>query len=206
MHYQPIVDLTTSEVVGFEALMRWQHPKWGQVPPDVFIPLAEQSDLIFELGSFALHEAARQAMSWERTGAQASQPYVTVNLSARQFHDPELLSMIEEALTTSGLAPERLVLEITESVALVDVVETERVIERLDHLRGDRRARRLRHRVLLALVPRALAPDDHQDRPVLCQPIGSEHPQRHAARGDRLARPQAQHDRARRGDRDPRHS
>ena len=59
MQYQPIVDLTTSELVGFEALMRWQHPKWGQVPPEVFIPLAEQSDLIFELGAFALREAAR---------------------------------------------------------------------------------------------------------------------------------------------------
>ena len=133
MHYQPIVDLTTSELVGFEALMRWQHPKWGQVPPEVFIPLAEQSDLIFQLGAFALHEAARQAMSWERTGAQAIQPYVTVNLSARQFHDPELLAVIDKVLTTSGLAPERLVLEIKEAVALVDVVETKRVIERLEH-------------------------------------------------------------------------
>ena len=57
MHYQPIVDLATTEVVGFEALMRWQHPERGWVPPDVFIPLAEQSDLIFELGSFALREA-----------------------------------------------------------------------------------------------------------------------------------------------------
>ena len=133
MHYQPFVDLTTNEVVGFEALMRWQHPEWGQVPPEVFIPLAEQSDLIFKLGSFALHEATRQAMSWERAGDQTVQPYVTVNLSARQFHDPELASVIDKVLTTSGLAPERLVLEIKEAVALVDVVETKRVIERLEH-------------------------------------------------------------------------
>jgi EAL domain-containing protein (putative c-di-GMP-specific phosphodiesterase class I) len=133
MHYQPIVDLTTSEVVGLEALMRWQHPKRGQVPPEVFIPLAEKSDLIFELGSFALCEATIQARSWEQAGAQRRQPYVSVNLSARQFHDPELLSMIEKALTSSGLAPRRLVLEIQEAVALVDVVETRRVIERLCH-------------------------------------------------------------------------
>ena len=133
MHYQPIVDLTTNELVGFEALMRWQHPRWGQVPPEVFIPLAERSDLIFELGAFALHEAVRQAGSWERTGAQQSLPYVTVNLSARQFHDPELLAVVEEALQASALAPKRLVLEITESVALVDVVETKRLIERLNH-------------------------------------------------------------------------
>jgi EAL domain-containing protein (putative c-di-GMP-specific phosphodiesterase class I) len=128
MHYQPIVDLTKSELIGFEALMRWQHPKWGQIPPEVFIPIAEQSDLIFELGSFALHEAIGEASSWERAGAQQSQLFVTVNLSARQFHDPELLSVVEEALAAS-----------------------------------------------------ALAPDDHQDRPVFCQPIKGEHLQRHAA-------------------------
>jgi diguanylate cyclase (GGDEF)-like protein len=134
MHYQPIVDLATSEVVGFEALMRWAHPDRGQVPPGVFIPLAEQSDLIFELGSFALREAISEASSWERTGAQATELFVTVNLSARQFHDPDLVSMIEGALTASGLEPKRLLLEITESVALVDVVWTTSVIEHLARL------------------------------------------------------------------------
>jgi EAL domain-containing protein (putative c-di-GMP-specific phosphodiesterase class I) len=134
MHYQPIVDLATSEVVGFEALMRWEHPERGQVPPGVFIPLAEQSDLIFELGSFALREAVSEASSWERTSVQTSQLFVTVNLSARQFHDPDLLSIVEGALAESGLAPERLVLEITESVALVDVVWTTSVIEHLARL------------------------------------------------------------------------
>jgi diguanylate cyclase (GGDEF)-like protein/PAS domain S-box-containing protein len=134
MHYQPIVDLTTSEVVGFEALMRWQHPERGQVPPDVFIPLAERSDLIFELGSFALREAVGEAKSWKRTGARVGLPYVTVNLSARQFHDPDLVSMIEGLLKASGLAPKRLLLEITESVALADVVGTASVIEHLNLL------------------------------------------------------------------------
>jgi EAL domain-containing protein (putative c-di-GMP-specific phosphodiesterase class I) len=100
----------------------------------VFIPLAEQSDLIFELGSFALREAVAEASSWERTDAQASRLFVTVNLSARQFHDPDLVSMIEGALTTSGLEPKRLLLEITEGVALVDVVGTTSVIEHLDRL------------------------------------------------------------------------
>jgi diguanylate cyclase (GGDEF)-like protein/PAS domain S-box-containing protein len=134
MYYQPIVDLTTNEVVGFEALMRWQHPERGDIPPDVFIPLAEQSDLIFDLGSFALREAVFQAKSWKRTGVRGSLPYVTVNLSARQFHDPELLLLIERSLAAAGLGPERLVLEITESVALADVVGTARVIEHLDRL------------------------------------------------------------------------
>ena len=74
MHYQPLVNLATSELVGFEALMRWEHPKRGQVPPGVFIPLAEQSDLIFELGSFALREAVAEASSWE-AGARASRAF-----------------------------------------------------------------------------------------------------------------------------------
>ena len=134
MYYQPIVDLVTTEVVGFEALMRWQHPKRGFVPPSVFIPLAEQSDLILELGSFAMREAVGAASSWERKGARTSRPYVTVNFSAHQFHDPGLVSMIEEALFESGLEPERLVIEITESVTLRNVTETLRVMERLNRL------------------------------------------------------------------------
>jgi diguanylate cyclase (GGDEF)-like protein/PAS domain S-box-containing protein len=134
MHYQPIVGLAATEVVGFEALMRWQHPERGWVPPNVFIPLAEQSELILELGAFALREAVNVASSWERTGSQTSQPYVTVNLSAHQFHDPGLVSMIEGVLQTSGLIPERLIIEITESVTLLDVAETLGVIEHLNRL------------------------------------------------------------------------
>jgi diguanylate cyclase (GGDEF)-like protein/PAS domain S-box-containing protein len=134
MHYQPFIDLNTKRVVGFEALMRWKHREQGQVAPDVFIPLAERSDLILRLGSFALREAVREASSWERTSDQDIQPYVTVNFSGRQFHDPDLVPMIEELLTTSGLAPNRLMLEITESVALADIVRTTSVLKQLDRL------------------------------------------------------------------------
>jgi len=134
MRYQPIVDLATTAVVGFEALMRWQHPDRGWVPPNVFIPLAEQSDFILELGSFALREAVATASTWERTGDQSNLPYVTVNLSAHQFHDPGLITMVEDALRTSGLAPERLIIEITESVTLLDVAETMSVMEHLNRL------------------------------------------------------------------------
>ncbi|MGD0218903.1 MAG: EAL domain-containing protein [Acidimicrobiales bacterium] len=141
MHYQPIVklssarvELTTKGIVGFEALTRWQHPERGQVPPDVFIPLAEQSDLIFQLGSFALKNAIIDASSWGPIGASATLPYVTVNLSARQFHDPDLMSMIKSLLATNGVAPERLILEITESVVLADVVGAKSVIQHLDRL------------------------------------------------------------------------
>lgn len=134
MHYQPIVDLSSTEVVGFEALMRWQHPTRGWVSPSVFIPLAEQNDLILKLSSFALNEAVAAASTWERASAQNSRPYVTVNLSARQFHDPNLMSTIEGALLAGDLSTERLVIEITESVSRLNVAETVKVIERLDRL------------------------------------------------------------------------
>lgn len=131
MYYQPIVDLHSTMVVGFEALMRWRHPQRGFIPPDVFIPLAERSDLIVELGSFALREAVAAAMSWQCVQTLDEGPYVTVNLSAHQFHHRELVTLIENVLLSSGLSPTRLILEITEGVALFDVDETLGVIERL---------------------------------------------------------------------------
>ncbi|MGC2169134.1 MAG: EAL domain-containing protein [Acidimicrobiales bacterium] len=134
MHYQPIVDLATTTVVGFEALMRWQHPQRGMVPPAVFIPLAEQNDLILELGRFALTRAIEAASSWSRSGDPSNWPYVSVNLSARQFYDPSLVATIEEALYANDLGPERLIIEVTESVALANVAETMNVIEYLNRM------------------------------------------------------------------------
>ncbi len=136
MHYQPIVHLARGEIVGYEALMRWQHPEHGPVPPDAFIPLAEQSDLIVELGRFALGQATAQASGLDSSGGGSAAPYVAVNLSARQFRDPNLIATIEEALASSRLAPERLVLEITESIALADIESAIRIIEHLQRLRA----------------------------------------------------------------------
>jgi len=133
MHYQPIVELETMGVVGFEALMRWQHPERGWVPPDVFIPLAEQTDLILELGTFALDQAIAAASSWP-TSALGRSPYVSVNLSVHQFHDPALVGTIEAALARTGLEPGRLVIEITESALLLNVTETMNVMERISAL------------------------------------------------------------------------
>ncbi len=134
MHYQPIVHLESTEVVGFEALMRWCHPDRGWVPPVVFIPLAEQSDLILELGRFALHEAITAASHWTLSGDSLSEPYVTVNLSARQFHDPGLITMVKEELAASALPADRLIIEITESVALLEVVDSVKLISDLTNL------------------------------------------------------------------------
>ena len=133
MHYQPIAHLTSKEVVGFEALMRWNHPDRGWVSPDDFIPLAEQSDLILELGSFALRESIREASKWvSRT--RSLRPFVTVNLSAHQFLDPGLVPTIKMLLGESSLPPEYLILEITESVALINIDETMKVLDQLGSL------------------------------------------------------------------------
>lgn len=134
MHYQPVVDLSTLGIIGFEALMRWLHPDRGWVPPTSFIPLAEQNDLIYVLGSFALNEAASVASDWVRATGPDAAPYIGVNLSARQFHDPGLVAKVDEALELSGLAPDRLIIEITESVALSDIAVTSRVIEHFNRL------------------------------------------------------------------------
>jgi diguanylate cyclase (GGDEF)-like protein/PAS domain S-box-containing protein len=133
MHYQPIVRLSTNEVVGFEALMRWQHPQRGWVPPTVFIPLAEQSDLILDLGIFALHESIVAASEWGRKGS-LGEPYVSVNLSARQFHDPGLVALVQLELEVSSLPADRLIIEITEGVALMEVADTIKTIGALTDL------------------------------------------------------------------------
>jgi Amt family ammonium transporter len=133
MHYQPIADLTSKQVVGFEALMRWNHPDRGWVPPDDFIPLAEQSDLILELGSFALRESILEASTWSAR-SRLLRPYVTVNLSAHQFLDPGLVPMITLLLREGALPPEYLILEITESVALINIDETMKVLDQLGGL------------------------------------------------------------------------
>ena len=132
MHYQPILALGSEEVVGFEALMRWSHPERGWVAPSEFIALAEQSDLVVELGSFALEEAARAASSWSTAGGR--RPFVAVNLSPRQFLGAGLLATIDQVLSESGLSPERLVIEITEGVAMADIDETLRIIDHLGRL------------------------------------------------------------------------
>lgn len=130
MRYQPIVDLASQNIVGFEALMRWKHPKRGVIGPDVFIPLAEQSEMILELGAFALREATSEANSWSMNNV-AILPYVSVNIAAQQLNDPHLLARVDEALSESGLSPERLILEITESSALLDLSETLNVLRNL---------------------------------------------------------------------------
>ena len=130
MHYQPIVDSAANVVVGFEALMRWRHRERGLVAPGDFLPLAEGNDLALDLGAFAMREATAAASAWG-TPADVRPVFVTVNVSQRQFHDPGLVGLVSDALAASGLAPERLVVEVSEEVALSDVARTATVMAQL---------------------------------------------------------------------------
>ncbi len=117
LHYQPKADLKTGRIVGAEALMRWQHPKRGMIPPVQFIPLAEHTGLIKPLTEWAIQTALRQVQAWQKEGIELT---VAVNLSARNLLDAGLPQQIGRLLKEHGVAPERLDLEITESVIMAD--------------------------------------------------------------------------------------
>ncbi len=116
--YQPIVVLATSEIAGFEALVRWPHPRWGMIQPDQFIALAEETGYIVPLGSWVLRQAVSDLVAWQRRIPGRAQLYVSVNVSARQFRDPGFVAGVRAVLAESGLAPSLLQLELTESVLL----------------------------------------------------------------------------------------
>jgi len=113
LFYQPQA-VTSGEVTGFEALIRWQHPKRGMVPPAEFIPIAEESSLIISIGEWVLREACTEAASWPRPLK------VAVNLSPAQFKQGDLPTLVHEILLQTGLPPSRLELEITEGVLIGD--------------------------------------------------------------------------------------
>ena len=118
LEYQPQVSLSDGRLEGFEALVRWQHRTLGPVGPYKFIPLAEETGFIVPLGRWVLEQACRQAADWPPAGDRPLR--VSVNLSARQLQHPQLVADVRTALSFSGLTPERLVLEITESALMVD--------------------------------------------------------------------------------------
>jgi diguanylate cyclase (GGDEF)-like protein len=126
MQYQPIVDLATGKTVSYEALMRWPHPTRGYVSPNVFIPIAEQTGRIAQLGCFAILRACADATSW------SDDVSVCVNVSVLQFRDPNvLIECVKYALSTNGLDPRRLILEITESLFIEEIDKTLETIEQL---------------------------------------------------------------------------
>lgn len=124
LHYQPIADLATGALVGVEALARWQHPSRGLVLPMEFLPLAEETGLILPLGQWALEEACRQARTWQQAFPDSPPISVSVNISARQFQQPDLVRRVEHALSQAGLDPCRLRLDVVEGVLLDDARTT----------------------------------------------------------------------------------
>ncbi|MDQ6830958.1 MAG: EAL domain-containing protein, partial [Gemmatimonadota bacterium] len=132
VHYQSIVDLNTGRITGVEALLRWSHPRRGFVPPSVFIPIAEESGLIVPIGRWVLHRACWQARQWQLAYPGEPPLSVTVNMSARQVQQPGLVGEVADALRDSGLPPDNLVVELTESVLMAN---TEQTLDRLQDLR-----------------------------------------------------------------------
>lgn len=118
LYYQPIVALTTGKIVGFEALVRWQHPEQGIVSPAEFVPMAEETGLIIPIGQWVLREACRQMKAWHTLFSHQPPLSISVNLSSRQFSQPSLIGQICQTLNDTGLDARHLKLEITESVIM----------------------------------------------------------------------------------------
>jgi EAL domain-containing protein (putative c-di-GMP-specific phosphodiesterase class I) len=132
--YQPVYDLHDGSMLGAEALVRWRHPERGVIPPAEFIPVAEQRGLIGAIGHFVLNEACRQLASWTSAGSCPEHLTIGVNVSGRELRDPELARRVAATLERHGIAPKRLVLEVTENVLLGELGDAHRAIEGLAKL------------------------------------------------------------------------
>lgn len=135
VHYQPIISLRLDRVVGFEALVRWQHPQKGLLPPSEFLPVAEETGLILPIDLWVLREACRQTRRWQEQFPFDPPLRISVNFSSRQFLQQGLVEQVQEILEATGLDPSTLTLEITESAIMEDVRQVRSLIDRLKNLR-----------------------------------------------------------------------
>jgi diguanylate cyclase (GGDEF)-like protein len=134
LFYQPLINLKSGEVAGFEALARWNHEDRGEISPSEFIPVAEESGLILTLGRWAMDRAAQTLADWDRQAGERLPLYVGVNLSAIQVARDDIAAMVESSLKASGLTGERLTLELTESSIVQDPARATRVFDALKAL------------------------------------------------------------------------
>ena len=134
LFYQPLINLKSGQVAGFEALARWTHEDRGEISPSEFIPVAEESGLILQLGRWAMDKAAHTLADWDKQIGETLPLYVGVNLSAIQVARDDIAAVVESALKSSGLAGERLTLELTESSIVQDPVRATRVFDALKAL------------------------------------------------------------------------
>lgn len=131
LNYQPIVSLATGEIQGFEALVRWQHPDRGRVSPGDFIPIAEETGLIIPIGQWVLREACQQLRIWQASQLIAPSTYICINLSVKQFSQPDLIAQIDQILQETGLAGRFLKLEITESAIMQNSASAAELLKQL---------------------------------------------------------------------------
>jgi diguanylate cyclase (GGDEF)-like protein len=131
LQFQPIVSLADGSLRGFEALVRWQHPERGLIPPTKFIPVAEETGMIIPIGKWILGEACRQMSRWQKLSHSDAPLPMSVNLSGRQFLQPDLLEQVEEVLRETGLDPRNLKLEITETVVMENIETATHTLQQL---------------------------------------------------------------------------
>ena len=134
IYYQPIHRLEDGEIVGFEALLRWQHPSKGLLPPESYLGIAEESGLIIPIGHWVLNEATRQLREWQTTTPCIRNCYISINLSSSEFAHPDLIKQVIKALRTSGLTPDKLKLEVTETVLIENTSQATQVLDALREL------------------------------------------------------------------------
>jgi len=134
MHYQPIVALDDGRVVGFEALLRWHHAEFGMIPPNKFIPIAEQSGLIQPITVWILNETTMQIAKWQKISPDYKELMISVNISGKHLSNDDLIDDVENVLESSRIAPNTLKLEITESTAMENAEHTINVLNKLKHI------------------------------------------------------------------------
>lgn len=134
LSYQPLIDIQSGTLLGFEALLRWHHTELGQIPPNKFIPIAEESCLIVPMTNWILEQAATQLAAWQRISAAYKDLIVSVNISGKHLSNNDLIPDVENALAVSGIRPDALKLEITESAAMENADHTIKILNRLKAL------------------------------------------------------------------------
>jgi len=131
VEYQPIVSLDTFRITGFEALVRWRHPEHGLITPNQFVPLAEETGLIIPIGEWVMRQACAQMRQWQELYLSEPPLTISVNLSGKQFAQPDLIQRIERVLEETNLEPCSLKLEITESVVIENVEAASEMLKRM---------------------------------------------------------------------------